>query len=177
MTRRSFPIELDLTRADGDRRLYLLEGIGTIRLHGLLMRAATATSADAVWHLARHGFWQRMIQATQSDGRVAGTFQPRDIRRGGILHWQAHDYTLRPDSTVRERYSLSSGRRELALLEARGWWGWGTRRPLTLQLLDGADAFDPGLLLFASFIVRTVADDASTAAGVAATVTTTTSAG
>ena len=38
-------------------------------------------------------------------------------------------------------------------------------------------ACDPGLLLFASFIVRTVADDASTTAGVAATVTTTSSAG
>jgi hypothetical protein len=177
MTRRSFPIELDLTRADGDRRLYLLEGIGTIRLQGLLMRAATAKSADAAWHFARHGFWQRTIQATESDGHVAGTFQPRDIRRGGILHWQAHHYTLRPDSTVRERYSLSSDRRELALLEAKGWWGWGTRRPLRLQLLDGTGAFDPGLLLFASFIVRTVADDASTTAGVAATVITPSSAG
>lgn len=177
MTRRSFPIELDLTRADGDRRLYLLQGIGTLRLHGLLMRAATATSAGAVWHLARHGFWQRTIQATESGGHVAGTFQPRDIRRGGILHWHAHHYTLRPDSTVRERYSLSSDGRELALLEAKGWWGWGTRRPLRLQLPDGADAFDPGLLLFAAFIVRTVADDASTAAGVTAAVTTTSSAG
>ena len=175
MTRRSFPIELDLTRADGDRRLYLLQGIGTLRLHGLLMRAATATSADGVWHLARHGFWQRTIQATDSGGHVAGTFQPRDIRRGGILHWHAHHYTLRPDSAVRERYSLSSDGRELALLEAKGWWGWGTRRPLRLQLPDGA--FDPGLLLFAAFIVRTVADDASTTVGVAATVTTTSSAG
>ena len=181
MTRRSFQLELDLTRADGDRRLYLLEGIGTIRLQGLLMRAATAKSADTAWHFARHGFWQRTIQATESDGHVTGTFQPRDIRRGGILHWQAHHYTLRPDSAVRERYCLSGDGRELALLEAKGWWGWGTRRPLRLQLLDGTGAFDPGLLLFASFIVRTVADDASTtagvAAGVAATVTTTSSAG
>jgi hypothetical protein len=177
MTRPSLPIELDLTRADGDRRLYLLQGIGTIRLQGLLMRAATARSADAAWHFARHGFWQRTIQATASNGHVAGTFQPRDIRRGGILHWQAHHYTLRPDSTVRERYALRSDRRELALLEAKGWWGWGTRRPLRLQLPDRAGASDPGLLLFASFIVRTVADDANTTAGVAATDTTTSSAG
>ena len=33
--------DLELTRTQGDRRVYALEGVGTVRLEGLFARAAT----------------------------------------------------------------------------------------------------------------------------------------
>ena len=92
--------DFELTRTQGDRRLYALEGVGTLRLHGLFSRAATA--------------------------EAAGT----------------------------------NGERELAILDGKGWG----RRPVKVTL-DDPDAVDPGLLLFAAFIVRGLAEDAGAAAG------------
>jgi hypothetical protein len=78
---------------------------------------------------------------------------------------------LRPHSVLRERYVLADRARELVVIEATGWWGWGARRPvrLTLEHPEGAE---PGLLLFASFIVRTLADGAAADAGGSAAVVT-----
>jgi hypothetical protein len=83
--------EIQLTRSAGDRRLYALGDIGTVRFNGWLARSA---SADGV--------------------------------------------------------------RELAVIAGQGWG----RRPVTI-MLDDPSALDPGLLLFAAFVVRGVAQDAS----------------
>jgi hypothetical protein len=168
--------DIELTRIPGDRRCYALDDVGTLRLEGLLMRTATATAGAETWRFARRGFWQRAIEASDAAGETVGAFAPRDIRRGGRLRWRKTDYTLRPHSSWRERYVLGHGNRELALVEASGWWGWGARRPVRMNVDDLA-ATDPGLLLFTAFVVRALADAASTNAGTAATVTTTTSSG
>jgi hypothetical protein len=164
--------EIELTRVPGDRRLYALDGVGTLRLQGLLLRTATAAAGAQIWRFAREGFSQRAIEATDASGAVVGRFDPRDIRRGGHIRWRDRDYVLRPHGIWRQRYVLADGELELAVVEAKGWWGWGARRPVRMTL--GAAAIEPGLLLFTAFVVRALADASSANAGTASTVATTT---
>jgi hypothetical protein len=156
--------DLELTRTPGDRRLYALEGVGTLRLKGLASRTGVAEAGGGSWRIARRGFWQRRIQATAPTGAVVGVFEPRAGRRGGTLHWAGRRLTLRPASRWRERYALADGEIELAVFDGGGWG----QRPVRVTLDDQA-AVDPGLLLFAAFIVRGFAEDA--AAGAAASTT------
>jgi hypothetical protein len=152
--------ELELTRTPDDRRLYALEGVGTLRLEGFGSRAATAEADGRSWRLAHRRWWQRDLQATDAMGIVVGEFEPRTIRRGGVVRWAGQELSLRPASAWRERYALAEGDRELALLDGKGWG----RRPVKVSIEDPAEV-DPGLLLFATFVVRGLADDAGAAAG------------
>ena len=58
---------------------------------------------------------------------------------------------------------LADGDRELAVLDARSWGG----RPVGITVGEPGRV-EPGLLLFAAFAVRRLAEDASSAAGGAA---------
>ena len=156
--------ELELKRTRDDRRLYAIDGVGTLRLEGLTSRRATAdATGDGSWQIARTGFWQRAIEATDAAGTTLGRFEPHTLRRGGTLRWDERELTLRPASAWRERYALADGDRELVLLDAKGWG----KRPVRFTLDDRA-AIDPGLLLFAAFVVRGLAEDASAAGGAVA---------
>ena len=154
--------DLELTRTSGDRRLYSLEGVGTVRLEGLFSSSATAEAGELRWRFTRRGFWQRGLEATDAEGAAVGEFVPRDIRRGGTLRWGDRGFTVRPVSSLRERYVLREGTRDLVILDGKGWG----RRPVTITL-DEADAVEPGLLLFAAFVVHRLAVGAtgSSAAG------------
>jgi hypothetical protein len=152
--------ELELIRDRGDRRLYRLDGIGTVRLEGLLGRSAVAEANGRSWRFNRRGFWQRVMEATDVAGTVLGEFVPRDIRRGGALRWRDRELGLQPVSVLRERYVLSENDRDLVLLDGKGWG----RRPVKITLAD-PDATDPGLLLFAAFVVHQLAVSASSSAG------------
>lgn len=152
-------IELELTRAGHDRRLYVLDGVGTLRLEGLFSSTATAEAGGEAWEIARVGFWRRVVRATDASGHATGEFVPRGLRRGGTVRWAGRELTLRPASSWRERYSLADGERELALLDGRSWG----RRPVAITV-DGSWRVEPGLLLFAAFVVRGLARDASSAA-------------
>ena len=166
-------IELELTRTSPDRRLYSLAGIGTVRLEGLFSNSATAEAGGHTSRFTRRGFWQREIEATDSAGAVVGEFVPRDIRRGGALRWSDRELTLRPVSSLRERYALSEGDRELVVLDGKGWG----KRPVKITLAE-PDAVPPGLLLFAAFVVHRLAVNASgSSAGSTAAVTSSTSGG
>jgi hypothetical protein len=159
--------ELELTRSRVDRRLYVLDGVGTLRLQGFASRAATADGNGRSWRLARRRWWQGGMQATDEAGAVVGEFEPRTVRRGGAIHWAGHELSLRPASAWRERYALADGDRELAILDGKGWG----RRPVKVSV-DDLGAVEPGLLLFATFVVRGLAEDASAAAGTAAATST-----
>jgi hypothetical protein len=154
--------DLELTRTPGDRRVYELAGVGTLRLRGLASRSATAEAGGNTWRIARRGFWQRAIQATDSAGTQVGDFAPNAVRRGGTLYWDGRELILRPASAWRERYALAQEERELAILDGKGWG----RRPVKVTVED-LGAIEPGLLLFAVFVVRGLAEDASGAAGAA----------
>jgi hypothetical protein len=155
--------ELELTRMPADRRLYAIDGIGTLRLEGLWSRSASAEAGQRSWLIFRTGFWRRVVQATDAVGSVAGEFEPRAVRRGGPLRWGERELELRPASAWRERYALADGARELAVLEGKGWG----KRPVRIIVADPA-AIDAGLLLFAAFVVRGLAEDSGAAAGAAA---------
>jgi len=152
--------ELELTRSRGDRRLYEIEGVGALRLRGLLSRGATAEAAGGAWSFDRRGFWQRAVDASDATGAVVGSFDPRTWRRGGSLRWGARELEGRPASAWRERYALLDGDRELAVLDGKGWG----KRPVRIAIGDSS-AVEAGLLLFAPFVVRGLAEDAGAAAG------------
>jgi hypothetical protein len=152
--------DLQLTRAPGDRRLYVLPGVGTLRLQGIFSRGATADADGRSWRFAHRGFWQRGLLASDSAGTTVGDFTPNTLRRGGTLHWSGRELTLRSASAWRERYALADGERELAVLDAKSWG----RQPVKVSV-DDLGAVEPELLLFAAFVVRGLAEDAAGAAG------------
>ena len=156
--------ELELTRTRNERRTYEIEGVGALRLGGFFSRGATAEAGAASWSFDRRGLWQGTIEASDATGVVVGSFSPRTLRRGGALQWAGRDLELRPASRWKERYALVDGDRELAVLDGKNWG----KRPVRITL-DDAGAVAPGLLLFAAFVVRGLAEDASAAAGTAST--------
>lgn len=155
--------DLELTRSPDDRRLYVLAGVGTLRLEGWTSRRAIAEAGADIWRIARRGFWQRTIEAVDPAGVTVGWFEPRALRRGGAVRWDGRELALRPASVWRERYALAVGDRELVILDGKGWG----RRPVRVTV-EEPGAIEPGLLLFASFVVRSLAEDAQAAAGAGA---------
>ena len=137
-----------------------------LRLKGIAARAATAEADGRTWQIAHRRFWQRGIQATDEAGTVVGEFEPRNLRRGGMLRWSGRELTLRPASRWRERYALADDDRELAVLDGKGWG----RRPVKVTV-DDPPAVEPGLLLFVTFVVRGRAEDAAAAAATAGATT------
>jgi hypothetical protein len=152
--------ELELTRTAHDRRLYALEGIGTVRQEGWFSRSASAEANGRTWSFARRGLWQRAMEATDAAGTVVGEFVPRSIRRGGVIDWGGRELTLQPVSALRERYVLAEGDRDLVLIHGKSWG----KRPVKITLAD-PDAIDAGLLLFAAFVVHQLAVSAADSAG------------
>jgi hypothetical protein len=157
---------IELTRSKEDRRLYELGPLGSLRLEGFWSRRATPTSAGVTWRIGRVGFFGRSIQCLGAGNAVVGEFDPRSIRRGGELRWSGRTFELRRASAWRERYALAAGEVEVAVFEGKGWG----KRPVKVEIAR-PEAIEPGLLLFTAFVVRSLAEDASSAAG--ATVATT----
>jgi hypothetical protein len=153
-------VELELIRSAGDRRLYELAGIGTIRMPSLFARGPAIATGRTSWRFERR-FWSRGATATDDGGAMCGEFEPRTLRRGGTLRWNDRELALRPASSFRERYALADGDREVALFDGKSWG----KRPVKVTLEE--DSLDPGLVLFAAWIVRGLAEDAGTAAAVA----------
>ena len=56
--------ELGLRRSHDERRLYTLEGVGTIRFEGVASRTATARSQRESWRIARRGLLRQRVEAT-----------------------------------------------------------------------------------------------------------------
>ena len=152
--------EFELTRSKDDRRLYELGALGSLRLEGFFSRRATATSAGQTWRIGRSGVFGQHIYATGSGDEMVGEFDPRAVRRGGELRWERRSFELRAASAWRERYALATGDTELALFEGKGWG----RRPVKVEILR-PESVEPGLMLFAAFVVRGLAEDAGATAG------------
>jgi hypothetical protein len=152
--------DLELTRDVADRRRFALDGIGALRLEGFARRRATIEARGRTWQAAPAGFWKRGVVATDAAGATVAEFEPRRVRSGGTLRVGARELEIAPASRWKQRYALKDGERELALLEAKGWG----KRPVRVTVDDPA-AVDPHVLLFAAFLTRRMAEDASAAAG------------
>jgi hypothetical protein len=151
--------ELELTRDPADRRRYVLDGVGSLRLEGWNKRRATLDAAGRSWQAAPVGFWKRRVEATDAAGAPVAEFEPRSVRRGGVLRVGARELQIAPASRWKERYALKDGDHELAVMEAKGWG----KRPVRVAV-DEPGAVDPLLLLFAAFLTRRMAEDSSAAA-------------
>jgi hypothetical protein len=158
--------ELELTRSREDRKLYVLDGVGTLRVRGWTSRGATAEADGRSWELERRGIFTSVFAATDASGTAVGAFRGRTLRRGGTLQWGARELELRPASAWRSRFALADGERELAIFDGKGWG----KRPVAV-VVDDLSAIDPGLVLFTAFVVRGLAEDASSAAGATAATT------
>jgi hypothetical protein len=151
--------ELELTRVKGERRLYALAGVGTLRLAGLAGRSATAQADGRTWQLRKRGLVRPRIEASEAGGSIVGEFVPRAVRRGGPLTWSGRELALRPASHWRERYALAEGDHELAVFEGKS----AGRRPVRIAVGERG-SIEAGLLLFAAFVVRGLVEDADAAA-------------
>jgi hypothetical protein len=156
-------IELELARDRDDRRCYRLGEVGSLRLEGWGARRATVECGGRTWAFSQGGFWRRTVTAFDAAGTQVGEFRARGMRRGGSLRWGSRELVVRPSSAWRERYALAEGDRDLAVLDAKAWG----RRPVGVSL-DDLDAVGAVLLLFACFVVRTLAADASATAAASA---------
>jgi hypothetical protein len=148
--------DLELTRDPADRRRYVLEGVGSLRLEGWSKRRATLDGGGRSWHATPVGFWKRRVEATDAAGSPVADFEPRSFKRGGVLRVGTRELQIAPASRWKERYALKDGDRELAVLEAKGWG----KRPVRIAV-DDPSAVDPLLLLFAAFVARKLAEDAA----------------
>jgi len=158
--------DLELKRMADDRRLYALNGVGTVRVEGWRAPRATAETGSRSWHFTRHGFWRPAIEATDAFGGEAGTFRPgrrRRGNRGGTLSWNGRDFMLRPAGARRERYALVDGDRELAVFDGKGWG----KQPVRVTA-ENPSEMDPGLLLFSAFVAQGLPEDAGNARAPAA---------
>ncbi|MDP8995131.1 MAG: hypothetical protein M3N07_09160 [Pseudomonadota bacterium] len=146
---------LQLTRAPGDRRLFELQGVGTLRMTGLLGRtSATAAAGERGWQLTWRGFLRPVVRAIDTAGAVVGEYEVRKLQRGGTLRWADRELELRSHSVSTERYLLVDGGRELATIDGRS----RGESPLTITMGE-PDEIVPGRLLFVAFLVRALAQD------------------
>jgi hypothetical protein len=141
-------LEIELKRTRGERRSYALEGVGTMRVGGIVARTATASDLSGrSWLFRRRG---RSAEARDELGSLVGEFRPNRLGRGGALRWEEREVALEATCNIwQERYRLVEARRELGLCRGRSWG----RSPVRFQLVDDAE-LDAGLLLFVAFVVR-----------------------
>lgn len=161
--------DLELKRTADDRRLYALDGVGTVRLEGWRSPRATAETGSRSWHFTRRGGMRPAVEATDAFGGMAGTFEPSRRRRfkrggtGGRLSWNGREFALRPASGSRSRYALVDGDREVAVFDGKGWG----KQPVRVTAEDPSE-LDPGLLLFSAFVANGLPAEAGNARAMAA---------
>jgi hypothetical protein len=152
--------DLELRRTPHDRRVYEIDGVGTLRHDGFGSRRPPAEAREGSWQITRSGLLRRVVEAADAAGSPVGRFEAHGLRRGGTLRWSEREFTLRAASMWRERYALADGERELVVLDGKGWG----KKPVKLTVED-VDEVDPGLLLFAAFVVRGLAEDSASNSG------------
>lgn len=142
--------QTELTQTEGG--LWVLPGVGTLRRTGRVSRAATAEAGGRRWQIVRYGIVRTGFTATDESGAPAGELRNPLMKRSETLRWMGRVLALRYEDA---HYALIDGGRSLARMAPTA----AGKRPLDVALED--EAADPGLLLFAAFIVQAYADDAS----------------
>jgi hypothetical protein len=142
---------LELTRSAEDKKLYVLPGVGELRVGRWPSRDVEATAGGRTYTFAPRGSTRRVPTATD----VFGTAVGRQDGSWSIV-WRSATWDLRPavENAV-AYYALArpEDQQELARL-VLALWG---KRPVPIVFDDSA-RLDPGLLLFAMFVMRLTAD-------------------
>src|SRR3954453_23357827 len=159
-------LEFELERARGDRRRYVFGNAGSMRLQGLFGRNAAAEAGGEQWTF-RRSLWTRTIEAVAVSGEGVGEFHGRLLSSGGTIRWSGRELLLCRGTMWRERYILEDAGSKVARFDVRGWG----RFPVSVRVEVPAKV-EPGLLLFAAFVVRAAADENTTGAVVASTAAT-----
>jgi hypothetical protein len=153
-------VELELKRWFDDRRRFDLDGVGSIRRGGWWSRRAGLLPVQAPpLTAAPQGLMGRAAIVTTADGVTVGRFAQKGVlSHGGELVWRDRQLRVRSEALLTNRYSISDG--DTALLEVRAT-GWG-RTPARVSL--SGEAADPGLVLFALWVVQDfIAQDSASA--------------
>lgn len=147
--------ELELTQDPADGSLWVLPGVGTLLRTGRISRAATAEAGGRRWLIKRFGLVRTGFTAGDEAGAVVGEVRHPIQGRSETLRWAGRELRLHFDGPESSGYAVRDGDQRLALMtpKRRG------KRPMDVLLED--PSADPGLLLFAGFIVQAYEDDAS----------------
>jgi hypothetical protein len=140
--------ELTLLRSPDDRRVLMLEGVGTLRIEGLNRKRATAEAGGRRYSL-RGRLASRGVDVSDEQGAPAGSYEQSPWHGGGVLEVRGQELRLRMRAGLwSPRYAVVNGGCELAVLQRRR-----SLRPLVVTVDDGA-ALDPLVLLLALFVAR-----------------------
>ena len=149
---------LELTRSAEDKKLYVLPGVGELRVGRWPSRDVEAHAGGQTYTFAPRGPSRRVPTATDAFGAEVG-----HQHGSWSIVWRSTSWDLRPAAEGAVAYYALArpgdeqelGRFVLAL--------WG-KRPVPIVVDDGA-RLDPGLLLFALFVMRLTTDGMNRSTG------------
>ena len=143
-------VELELRRSHDDRRRYVVDGVGSLRYGSWFSRRAELMPVGGPALTAQpRGVMSRSAVAVTAAGVPVGEFaQSRRLTHGGEVTWRGRSLTLRSEAVLTSRYSLLDGTSVALEVRASGWGR--TRARLTL----GTELLEPGLVLFALWVVQ-----------------------
>lgn len=143
--------ELEMVRAVGDRKLYELLGIGSLRRPHWYSRQAIATALDSRrWSFTETGLCRPVDHATPEVGQPSGRFhRAKLVSRSGPLQWGDDSYELTFRSFWRLEGVLAAGGRDLLATKPGNW---NSKRSRVQLLTD--ERLDPGLVLFVIWVVQ-----------------------
>jgi hypothetical protein len=153
--------ELRLRRDRDDRKRYVLEGVGEMRVGEWYERGATLSATSGESWRVKPANWTSSVTATASSGARVASYEPRGaFKRGGEIELaeSGERYDLKPSSSWRNRYALWSADEELAAVETTGWSG----QEVAVAVREEAQV-NPLLLLMACFLVRRFGEDEAAA--------------
>jgi hypothetical protein len=145
------PQPVTLLQSRGGPDLYVADKIGTLCVAGWTCRTATAQAGGRIWQITRRGIWPVSIQATDAAGDVIGEFSGGRLDQSMTLRWSNRELVLWSNGPSDHRYVLIDGDRALTTIDGDHL----SKRSPTISITDAGDT-DPGLLLFAVYVVHAV---------------------
>ena len=155
--------ELRLRRDDSDKKRYLIEGVGELRLGKWYQRGGVISDTGGrSWEL-KSSAWKLSAEAVDEAGATGARYEPLGVlKRGGELELADGTlFELKPSSAWKNRYALWYGDTELASIETKGWTG----SEVAVTLAEGASVAPLPLLMACWLVRRFGEDDAAAASG------------
>jgi hypothetical protein len=151
---------LALTRSPEDRKLYVLPGVGELRVARWPGKAVEATAGGRTYTFAPRGQEHRVPTATDAFGAEVG-----HQHGSWSLIWRSAKWDLDFMPDISGSYALRrrGEEREVAYLALTGWG----KRPVPIVLDDDA-RLDPGLVLFAMYLMNRFAEEVNRSASYSA---------